>query len=46
MNLLKWTRQQIKAFIDQMAQIVIENHEKNPITISYNPILIIALACE
>ena len=23
-----------------------ENHERNPITISYNPILLIALACE
>jgi hypothetical protein len=26
--------------------MVYENHEKNPITIAYNPILIICLACE
>lgn len=26
--------------------MVYENHEKNPITIAYNPILIISLSCE
>jgi hypothetical protein len=46
MNLLKWSRGQIKRFVDRMHMIVVENHEKNPITISYNPILLIALACE
>ena len=46
MDLLRWTRSQIKRFINQMRQCVIENFEKNPITISYNPILLIALACE
>lgn len=46
MNLMKWSRDQIKQFVGQLSLIVFENHEKNPITISYNPILIIALACE
>jgi hypothetical protein len=46
MNLMKWSRDQIKQFVGQLSMIVFENHERNPITISYNPILIIALACE
>jgi hypothetical protein len=46
MNLLKWSRLQVKKFLDHLALMVYENHEKNPITIAYNPILIICLACE
>lgn len=46
MNLLKWSRAQIKRLVDRLHLIVVENHERNPITISYNPILLIALACE
>ncbi len=46
MNLLKWTRLQVKKFLDHLALMVYENHEKNPITIAYNPILIICLGCE
>jgi hypothetical protein len=46
MNLLKWSRVQVKHFLDHLGLMVYENHEKNPITIAYNPILIITLACE
>lgn len=46
MNLLKWSREQVEAIVEHFSSFVEETHEKNPITISYNPILVIALATE
>jgi hypothetical protein len=46
MDLMRWSRAQLKKFIKLMRRCVIENYEQNPITVSYNPILLISLTCE
>lgn len=46
MDLMRWNRGQLKRFIKLMRRCIDENYQRNPITISYNPILLIALTCE
>lgn len=46
MNLMKWTRVQIQRLVSHFSSMVSESHERNPITISYNPILVVTLSCE
>jgi len=46
MDLMRWSRGQLKRFIKLMRRCVDENYQRNPVTISYNPILLIALTCE
>jgi|LauGreDrversion4_2_1035121.scaffolds.fasta_scaffold283033_1 hypothetical protein len=45
-DLSRWPQRKIRVFINQVNEIVKRPRERNPITLCYNPVLVISLCCE